>query len=84
MPVKPNFLQDYGKVADAIYPPPSHPPAREGGNFFFGFITYTSPCRSHDPDIDPDGPQHLIATKNGWKQRRENEGAPRGRIPNHP
>jgi len=31
--------------------------------------------------IDPDGPEHLIATKNGWKQRGENEGAPRGRMP---
>jgi len=26
--------------------------------------------------IDPDGPQHLIATKNGWKQRRDNVGTP--------
>ena len=31
--------------------------------------------------IDPDGPEHLIATKNGWKQRGEHEGAPRGRMP---
>jgi len=33
--------------------------------------------------IDPDAPEHLIATKNGWKQRGENEGAPCGRMPNH-
>jgi len=26
--------------------------------------------------IDPDGPEHLIATKNGWKQRRDNAGTP--------
>jgi len=24
--------------------------------------------------IDPDGPEYLIATKNGWKQRGKNEG----------
>jgi len=26
--------------------------------------------------IDPDGPEHLIATKNGWKQCRDNAGTP--------
>jgi len=26
--------------------------------------------------IDPDGPEHLIATKNGWKQHRDNAGTP--------
>jgi len=31
--------------------------------------------------IDPDALEHLIATKNAWKQRGENEGAPRGRMP---
>ena len=29
--------------------------------------------------IDSDGPKHLIATKNGWKQRRDNVGTP-GRL----
>jgi len=57
-------------------PPPYPSPVKGGGHFFFGFITYTSPCRSPDPGIDPDGPQHLIATKNGWKQRRDNVGTP--------
>ena len=35
------------------------------------------------PVFDPDGPEHLIATKNAWKQRGENEGAPRGRMPEY-
>jgi len=30
--------------------------------------------------IDPNGPEHLIATKNGWKQRRDNVGTPCGPL----
>jgi len=30
--------------------------------------------------IAPDGPDHLIARKNGWKQRRDNAEAPRGPL----